>query len=291
MINLTKKFFTGIGKSVCYFALYFGAQIIASYIVVIINAVYMLISNPEIINGEKGLQNYIYELSEKALSNTSLILIIAAGMTVGILALVFLARKKRFTREIWLIPVRTSSLWPVIIAGAALSFVICVGFAYIPWPESLLNSYDELYSVAEDSSYIGIIVTILIAPIIEEIIFRGLVFTRLCTGMPAAAALILASTLFGAMHGTLIWAAYGFIGGVCMTLVFMKYRSIIASILFHAVFNLFGGYIIWRIKVPNALVDFAILGAAAAVLAAMGFIMYLMPRERIDIVRRDRLDI
>ena len=280
------SFFLNTVKSILYTLLYIWSQFISTYIVMIVGGVSLIFSRPELFASGTVSSELVSILYDIAFSQSSLILLIAGAITFLSLIVFFRLRKKRLVSEAWILPVRITSLFPVVISGIALAFFVSIAIAYIPWPQKIIDSYKELYSLSQDNGLLTIMITLFIAPIIEEIIFRGLVFTRLCRAMPAAAAIILSSTIFGAMHGTLIWAAYGFIGGIAMTLVFMKYRSLIVSMLMHCVFNLFGGYIIWRIPVESVLLDFAIFGAAAALLAGMGIIMYKMPRERIDVKRK-----
>ena len=95
------------------------------------------------------------------------------------------------------------------------------------------------------------------------------------------AALLLSAVIFGAFHGALIWMIYAIIGGAAMTLVYMKYRSLYASILMHMVFNVVGGYLVTLIVTPSAAVDLLILGAAAAVLAGVSLYLLRVPYEKL----------
>lgn len=280
--SLIKNFLVNTAKGLCYLALYLASQTIASYMVVFITAFSMGMQNPSLLDTDAGLNTLIGQVYDATFSNSSLILILAAAILFLILVVFFRARGKRLTQETWLMPVRVQSLWPVVLTGAALALVICYGITWIPWPESFLQSYEELYALSNDDGILCLLATVLVAPVVEELVFRGLVFTRFCRAMPAPAALILASTIFGAMHGTLLWAAYGFIGGVAMTLVFMKYRSLYASMLLHCVFNIVGGYLIAYLVLPSALYDIALFGLSVAVLAVLSIYMYRMPRTQID---------
>lgn len=283
---MIKNFLVNVLKGLCYLALYLASQSIASYLVVFVTALAMTLQNPALLETETGMNTLIGNVYDTALSNSSLILILASAILLLILIVFFRARGKRLTQETWLLPVRVRSLWPAALAGAALALVVCYGISWIPWPESFLASYEELYAVSNDDSILCLIATVLVAPVIEELVFRGLVFTRFCRAMPAPAALILAATIFGAMHGTLLWASYGFIGGVAMTLVYMKYRSLYAPMLLHSVFNIVGGYLIAYLVFPSAIYDLALFGLALAVLAALALYMYRMPRAKIDRVPR-----
>ena len=282
MIFLIRNFLFYTVKGLCYLALYLAAQAAASYLVILVSVFYQAAQNPSLLETDAGIYDLIGKVYDTAFSSSSFILILSAAITLLVLFIFFRARGKRLAQEAWLIPVKLSSLWPVVLAGIALSIVICYGITFIPWPEQFLQSYEELYAVSNDDGILSLLAAVIIAPILEELIFRGLMFTRFCRGMPAPAALILASTIFGALHGTLLWASYGFIGGIAMTLVFMKYRSLYAAMLLHAVFNLFGGYLIGFFVFPSPIYDLALFGLSIAALAALGIYMYHMPRERID---------
>ena len=277
-----RNFLFNLAKGLCYVALYLAAQTIASYIVVFAAALTMAAKNPVLLETDAGLYTLMGEVYDTALSNTSAILIIAAALTLLLLIVFFHARGKRLSRETWLLPVQVRSLWPVVFTGIVLALVICCGITLIPWPEQMLQSYEELYAASNDDSLLTLFVSVLVAPVLEELIFRGLAFTRFCRSMPAPAALILASTIFGALHGTLLWATYSFVGGVAMTLVFMKYRSLYAPMLMHAVFNLFGGYLLGYLSLPSSTYDLVLFGKSIAALAVLGIYMYRMPRSRID---------
>lgn len=58
--------------------------------------------------------------------------------------------------------------------------------------------------------------------------------------MPAAAAAILSSLLFGAVHGTVIWFCYTFVFALLLVWFYEKFQSLAANILFHMSFNLTG---------------------------------------------------
>ena len=59
--------------------------------------------------------------------------------------------------------------------------------------------------------------------------------------MPVAAAVALSSIAFGLFHGQLLWICYAAILGLVMCFVAIKCESVLASILYHMVFNLLGG--------------------------------------------------
>lgn len=78
----------------------------------------------------------------------------------------------------------------------------------------------------------------IMAPIIEELSFRGMLFPALSRFMKPAFAMLLSGFLFGAIHpqGPLLWASLGSIGAVSAFLTYFT-GSLIPSMVMHAVHN------------------------------------------------------
>ena len=91
------------------------------------------------------------------------------------------------------------------------------------------NNSTELLSV--------FIMIVIIAPIIEEIIFRGLVY-RVFKGLlgPFFGAVI-SSILFSFVHLNLLSFPYLFIFGIILCLYYEKEKTIITPILMHSILN------------------------------------------------------
>ena len=84
--------------------------------------------------------------------------------------------------------------------------------------------------------------SVLIAPISEELIFRGVTLKLGTKAMPFFAANILQAFLFGAFHGNIIQGAYAFVVGLFCGYVCYQGGSIYLSILFHMLFNIWGTF-------------------------------------------------
>lgn len=80
-----------------------------------------------------------------------------------------------------------------------------------------------------------LLLPVVMAPLLEEILFRGLLYRSLCGG-GRAAALLLAALAFVAVH-PLQGAVPLFGMAVCATLAFERSRSLFAAMLVHAVYN------------------------------------------------------
>jgi membrane protease YdiL (CAAX protease family) len=104
-------------------------------------------------------------------------------------------------------------------------------------PEDWTNSYAEAASFVDQTGVLAFVATALVAPVVEEVLFRGLIFTRLRRVMPGWAAVVLSAAVFGACHGEFVWFCYAFFLGVIFALLTEKTGSILPSMVMHLVFN------------------------------------------------------
>lgn len=95
--------------------------------------------------------------------------------------------------------------------------------------------------------FIVLLVSIIFAPVFEEILFRALIFNELKDNINIFASIIIQAIIFSAMHGNVYKDIYTFLLGIVAALIYLWVNSIFGSILLHGLFNLFGsllpGYI------------------------------------------------
>ena len=105
-----------------------------------------------------------------------------------------------------------------------------------------LAEYSIAYQEAAEALYApSLIVQILclgiVTPIMEEYIFRGLIFKRLRNRLPVARAIISSALFFGIYHGNLVQMIYGTLSGILLAYLYEKYGSLKAPILAHMLMN------------------------------------------------------
>lgn len=101
----------------------------------------------------------------------------------------------------------------------------------------------ESYSSAVDIMYSGgiaaeVITLGVIAPVTEELLFRGLIYRRFKEFTPVIPAMIWASLVFALLHGNLVQGIYAFIVGFLLCYVYERYDSLAAPIVMHMSSNL-----------------------------------------------------
>lgn len=89
----------------------------------------------------------------------------------------------------------------------------------------------------------GLISTIILSPICEELTFRGVFVSRLKLIVPTVFAVLVSSLLFASLHGfgSVISA---FVFGICMAIVYLKTDNIFVPILAHFLNNVFAEAIV-----------------------------------------------
>lgn len=82
-----------------------------------------------------------------------------------------------------------------------------------------------------------VVAAVVVAPVVEEIVFRGLVYRFLRQRTGVASSAIVSGALFSAVHGYLVVLPALFIFGVALALVTERYASIVPAIVLHATKN------------------------------------------------------
>lgn len=95
------------------------------------------------------------------------------------------------------------------------------------------------YFPVDDGSevyFVGIMYATILAPIIEEIVFRGWIL-KVLQKYGNVVAVIISALIFGIFHGTLTQSVPAVFIGVVLALLTIKYKSIIPSIIVHLFSN------------------------------------------------------
>ena len=76
-----------------------------------------------------------------------------------------------------------------------------------------------------------------LSPIVEEIVFRGIVCNALIRNGSQRVGIIGSALLFGAFHGNMVQMVYASLMGVILAWIYCKYRNLSAPVLFHGAAN------------------------------------------------------
>lgn len=232
---MMKKVLISLLKAMLYIGAYLGIQIAVTLIV---SLFFALVGDMMIYS--MGIPDPDSILTANLLPTVTFL---SAWITLLFLWILFAVRGKSFSREVrWH---KMSSPWRTALGplecGFGLSILATCVLAMIPFPSAWYDAYDESMELLMSGNPLFLAAaTILAAPIVEEVIFRGLIYTRLCRGMPRVIAALLSAIFFGLVHGTLLHMLYTIPMGLLLCLFYEKYRSLWAPIILHMGFNLAG---------------------------------------------------
>lgn len=107
------------------------------------------------------------------------------------------------------------------------------------WPVVDLDQVQDVYPFghATWAVYLSFVTSVLIAPIVEETLFRGLLFGSLTKRFSAVWAAIVSSAIFAVLHGQLNVMIYTFCLGLILCWLYKRSGSILPGILLHLLNN------------------------------------------------------
>lgn len=172
-----------------------------------------------------------YESYMKMAPYLSIILMIVAGV---ILYLVFKKAQKFPTQKF------TSKTWLTIVAGVILSIII--NLATIPFMRDQNVNVDALQTVGQNSKFILIISAVIVSPILEEILFRGILMNWFFANTPVVS-IVISGVVFGFIHAPIssgtdwVYALSKILMGLLLAIVYYRTKNIKADITVHFLNN------------------------------------------------------
>jgi len=167
---------------------------------------------------------------------------------VGMLFIIIILRRARrisLTLLIGTLPASYSWLGILIIALVLLSYasgaIILVVYPLMMIDAELVSEF--LVQPFDNTPVHAFVMTVLLAPVLEEIVFRGLLFTRMAAKWGITTGVIVSSLLFGILHFEFLVGA--FVIGVVVCVIYVRSKTLLIPMAIHGVYNL----LIWLITV------------------------------------------
>ena len=211
--------------------------------------------------------------------NVNTMIMISIILTFGILLIIMFAKHKSF-KEFFSVNKISAKVIPIMILfglGMNLFFSGILNLlSELPILKETMQNYGEQsIQLMEGNMIFNAIVLALIVPILEEFVFRVLPLNKMVPRISPVIAIILTSIIFGISHGHIVWAIYTFIFGAVLAMIFLKYKSSIANIIIHSVFNFTSVVLaILPIEVESTITTFAVIAAIGAAILAIAIPLY-----------------
>ena len=172
----------------------------------------------------------------------------------------------------------------IILVVVILNIFLSYGFLYLS--NLILNAFPSIESLISihfslnNSIVVGsFLTTVLISPISEELIFRGVLLNKLKVIVPTLFAILISSLLFASMH-TFGSITSAFIFAMCMAILYLKTDNILVPIFAHFLNNLFAESIVIA-DTAGILFTNAFVVLIVSILAIISFciVMYSIVKE------------
>ena len=154
----------------------------------------------------------------------------------------------------------------IIVADKIATFIESMKNAMEDYRESVDRFSDTPQVVVPVwDSIIYVITLCFIVPVTEEVTFRGVIFGQLRRGFGPWVSVFLSAVLFGIMHGISVHIGYAIACGLIIAACYHITDSLVAPIILHAVFNIFGSGIanfmnVEAFGIPNELTTSFMVG-------------------------------
>ncbi|ADQ41432.1 Abortive infection protein [Caldicellulosiruptor acetigenus I77R1B] len=184
------------------------------------------------------ISNFIMFLLIEALTPKSLItkIVVSSDIVTGILIILFCKRELREILKEANARHKNFLFLSMFIFGICYSMAMISLFTLTGMDKINIEHGEISYEIAKfvyDHRLLGFITICVIAPIIEEILFRGLIFRGLLYKNNLITAVFISSAIFALLHFNLKQAIMAFGEGVFASLIYFYYGSIFLPIAIH----------------------------------------------------------
>lgn len=217
--------------------------------------------------------NFVENARAAVAANSMYILLSAMVIFAIIVFLIFRIRKENLLKRIQWNSVSIPIYGLVAIAAIVNIFTINL-LTYVVLPQSWLEGAEGYSdSAASGGILLTLVIVVLLGPVVEEVIYRGLMMTSLQKSVPVWFAVAFTAIVFSAIHysggiGQLIGTAWN---GVFFCLLFLWTKSIRTSILAHIINNL----IAWLLPV-NVIINMSLPGKFILFVVGMTFTVFVL---------------
>lgn len=159
--------------------------------------------------------------------------VLAVGVTFFVVSII---KKRTAGYNSFNIAIKDKRILPVVIIGSIFIYCGIVSPITLIIPISA-STKESILNFSSSPGLFMIFQSVIAAPILEELIFSGIILDGLIRKYPATKSILLTSFLFGLVHLNPSQFVVGFIMGVFTGWIYFKTRSISLSIIIHTTYN------------------------------------------------------
>ena len=162
------------------------------------------------------------------LSDQSLLIIL---ITVIIFIPIFIKKYRKYN-------IKSTKLKPLdILKLIGLGLFLAVFLNIIIYYLNELLNLTNRYQINDKTLWITLLTTGIIGPILEEFLFRGILYNQIKEFNSQKTSLLITSIIFALIHSTLTQMIYAFIFSLVLIKVYDRFKTLIAPIIVHIIAN------------------------------------------------------
>lgn len=278
-----KSIVTLVWRTIYPILIYFTITIIVQIIIYNIFAYQISSANPGITS------DMLTDMLDGRVTKSAMMINVIAGVIIIPVLSIILKQDKKSREEKSVIVKKEEYIYPFL-AG----IFMCLGCNWLIDMSGIINIFTVFNEVA-DSLYGGSIIfefiaMVIIAPLLEEILFRGIIFARLREYMSVKVAIVISALIFGIIHGNVVQGIYAFIIGICLAYIYERYNTLLAAVLFHMSANLMSVIMTECEPVVRLISKALVYNIIGVVCLVMGIIMLISINRHIakDVSREEK---
>lgn len=203
----------------------------------------LLVFKPALFEGTEGVYKISFILNQQMASHYALLALIICLLTIPLLLFIWkrdrkIEERESFQMEAWQKPGLLSFLLCFCL-GLSACIILNHVLIYSGLYELLAQGFEETAQTLYQGKLLPELLSIgILTPIVEELIFRGLIYRRIRWYLNALPAMVFSALLFAVFHGNLLQGIYAFALGFLMAFVYERTHSILAPVCIHVGANL-----------------------------------------------------
>ena len=217
------------------------------------------------------------------------IAVLAAMILIPLYLIILFFRRLNDPQALWVRRTSWAQIWPSLAIATGLLGVTNLIFAgltalseQIPAVHAAMSDYlatAEAFSPAIGYGWLTLGIAVL-APVSEELLFRGIIQGELRRAMPEKWAIVIQAVLFALFHGQPVQIAYVLLPALALGALYAITRSIWIPIIVHIAFNFLGSVIPAAVGSDETLLQIVSLTELAFIVIGFLALIALVLRER-----------
>ncbi len=224
-----------------------------------------------------GVDIDVQEIESIAKSHPSIILMSFVGLLF--LLLVFKIKKVKIKEYISIKKININQMFLFICYGFGFQVVSGIANLTVNHFHNIEKSAESIQETLISGNIFTtvIIISIVLAPIIEELLFRGMILKKLNNHINTKLAIVIQAMLFSLIHFNISQLVPTLLLGIFLGICYIKFDNIIAPIIVHLVFNSIG---ITIMVIPESLQIYF-----SYVIIASAFASVILSMKRLESVK------